>query len=356
MERDALLARLSEATLAFFDVLTLYIGERLGLYRSLAGQGPATSSELAVRTRNHERYVREWLEQQAASGLLEVDNPAEEAAARRYRLPPGHAEVLVDRESLHYQAARPMSLLAVARKLPAVLEAFGTGGGVSDDDHEGRQAQAELGRVGFLRLLGSNWLPAIPDVHARLQAEPPARVADLGCGCGWSSIALARAYPKARVDGFDVDPAAIALARQHAAEAGLAERVAFRVMDVADAGLQGHYDLVTAFETLHDMPHPVPALRTMRRLAGDGGAVVVVDEKVAETFEAPADPVTRVSYGWSVLSCLPSGMVTVGGAPAGTGAVMRPSTLTGYARAAGFRQVEILPVDHDAWRFYRLRA
>lgn len=356
MERDALLARLSEATLAFFDVLTLYIGDRLGLYRSLAGQGPATSSELAVRTGNHERYVREWLEQQAASGLLEVDNPAEEAADRRYRLPPGHAEVLVDRESLHYQAARPMSLLAVARKLPAVLEAFGTGDGVSDDDHEGRRAQAELGRVGFLRLLGSNWLPAIPDVHARLQAEPPARVADLGCGCGWSSIALARAYPKVRVDGFDIDPTAIALARQHAADARLDGRVAFRVMDAADTGLQGHYDLVTAFETLHDMPHPVPALRTMRRLAGDGGAVVVVDEKVAETFEAPADPVTRVSYGWSVLSCLPSGMVTGGEAAAGTGAVMRPSTLTGYARAAGFREVEILPVEHDAWRFYRLRA
>jgi ubiquinone/menaquinone biosynthesis C-methylase UbiE len=204
--------------------------------------------------------------------------------------------------------------------------------------------------------LGSRWFPAIPDVHARLQASPPARVADLGCGCGWSSIAIARAYPTARVDGFDVDPQAIALAQQHAADAGLAERVAFRVMDAADPGFHGRYDLVTAFETLHDMPHPVPALRTMRRLAEDGGAVIVVDEKVAPSFEAPADPVTRVSYGWSVLSCLPSGMVRAGGTPAGTGAVMRPSTLASYARAAGFRDVETLPVEHDAWRFYRLRA
>lgn len=352
MLRDALVARLSDATLAFLEVLTLYIGDRLGLYRALAEQGPATSAELAARTGTHERYVREWLEQQAASGLLEVD-AASDPLARRYRLPAGHAEVLVDRESLHYQAARPKSLLAVARRLPAVLEAFRTGGGVSGEDDEGREAQAELGRVGFLRLLGTAWFPAIPDVHARLLAEPPARVADLGCGGGWSSIALARAYPKARVDGFDIDSASIALARRHAAEAGVSERVAFQVSDAADPGLEGRYDLVMAFETLHDMPRPVQALQSMRRLAGDAGAVIVADEKVAESLEAPADPLTRLNYGWSVLSCLPSGMV--GEAPVGTGAVLRPSTLTGYARAAGFREVEVLPIEHDAWRFYRLR-
>jgi len=354
MEREALVARLSEATQSFLDVLTLYIGDRLGLYRALATHGPATSDELAVRTGTHERYAREWLEQQTASGLLEVERESADARARRYRLPQGHAEVLVDRDSLHYQAARPMSLLAVARRLPEVLEAFRTGGGVAGEDDEGRLAQAELGRVGFLRLLGTAWLPAIPDVHARLlQAEPPARVADLGCGGGWSSIALARAYPGARVDGFDIDAQAIAHARRHAAEAGVSERVAFQVSDAADPNLDGRYDLVMAFEALHDMPRPVQALQTMRRLAGDTGAVLVADEKVAETLEAPADPLTRVNYGWSVLSCLPSGMV--GESAAGTGAVMRPSTLRSYALEAGFREVEILPIDHDAWRFYRLR-
>jgi 2-polyprenyl-3-methyl-5-hydroxy-6-metoxy-1,4-benzoquinol methylase len=354
MDQDALVARMADATLAFLETLTMYVGERLGLYRALAEGGPATPREVAQRTGTHERYVREWLEQQAACGLVEVEDPADDASARRYRLPPAHADVLVDRESLRFQAARPMSLVAVARRLPALLEAFRTGGGVVGlDDEEGRTAQAELGRASFLQLLGATWLAAIPDVHARLSDDPPARVADFGCGGGWSSIALARAYPRVRVVGFDVDASSIALARSNAVESGVSDRVTFEVKDAGDPELAGRYDLVMAFETLHDMPRPVEALRTMRRLAGDAGAVVVADEKVAETFEAPADPVTRLNYGWSVLACLPSGMT--GEAAAGTGAVMRPATLEAYARQAGFAAVEVLPVPHDAWRFYRLR-
>jgi SAM-dependent methyltransferase/predicted transcriptional regulator len=354
MDREALVTRLSDSTLAFLELLTLYIGDRLGLYAALAEAGPATSTELAARTGTHERYVREWLEQQAASGLLEVDDPDAEPQARRFRIPAGNAEVLVDRESLHYQAARPKSLLAVARRLPAVLEAFRTGGGVQGDDAEAREAQAELGRVRFLRLLGSAWLPAVPDVHARLLAEPGARVADLGCGGGWSAIALARAYPQTRVDGFDLDAPAIALAQRNAVEAGVEGRVRFFVRDAADPSLEGSYDLALAFETLHDMPRPVEALASMRRLVGERGAVIVADEKVNESFQAPADTNTRLGYGWSVLSCLSSAMA--GENPAGTGAVMRPSVLGRYARAAGFREVEVLPIEDDLWRFYRLRG
>ncbi len=354
MEREALVTRLNDSTLAFLEILTLYIGDRLGLYAALAEGGPATSAELSARTGTHERYVREWLEQQAASGLLEVDHPDAEPKDRRFQLPPGHADVLVDRESLHYQAARPKSLLAVARRLPAVLEAFRTGGGVQGEDAEAREAQAELGRVRFLRLLGTAWLPAVPDVHARLLAEPGARVADLGCGGGWSAIALARAYPRARVDGFDVDAPAIALAQRNAALSGVADRARFFVRDAADPSLEGTYDLAMAFETLHDMPQPVAALSTMRRLVGPKGAVIVADEKVNESFEAPADLNTRLGYGWSVLSCLSSAMA--GANPAGTGAVMRPSVLERYAREAGFREVEVLPIADDQWRFFRLRG
>jgi SAM-dependent methyltransferase len=353
MDSEALARRVSDATLAFLEILTLYLGDRLGLYRALAREGPATADDLAARAGIHPRYAREWLEQQAASGLLAVDDPAAEAGSRRYRLPPEHAEVLLEGDSLHCQAARPMSLVAAARKLPALLEAFRTGRGAGDGDDEAREAQASLGRPGFLRLLGSAWLPAIPDLHARLRSEPPARVADLGCGGGWSSIALALAYPALRVDGFDLDPPSIALARRNAKQAGVPDRVAFEVRDAADPALAGRYDLVMAFETLHDMPRPVDALRSMRRLAGETGFVLVVDEKVGEAFQAPADELTRLNYAWSVLSCLPSGMA--GETPAGTGAVMRPATLEGYARQAGFRRIEILPVEHDTWRFYRLR-
>ena len=187
---------------------------------------------------------------------------------------------------------------------------------------------------------------------------PPARVADVGCGAGWSSIALARAYPQARVDGFDLDAPSIELARRHAAAAGVADRVAFHARDAADPALAGAYDLVLAFETIHDMARPVEALRTMGRLAGAGGAVIVMDERVGEAFTAPGDPTERLFYGSSILFCLPTGLAD--GTPerpsAGTGTVMRPATFRRYALEAGFGGVEILPIEHDFFRFYRLVA
>jgi 2-polyprenyl-3-methyl-5-hydroxy-6-metoxy-1,4-benzoquinol methylase len=204
----------------------------------------------------------------------------------------------------------------------------------------------------FLNQLGQEWFPSIPDVHRRLQAEPPARVADVGCGSGWSSLAIARAYPLVRVDGLDLDEASIIEAQKNAAESGLGDRVTFEVRNAADPGLAGQYDLVTAFETLHDMADPVGALRAMRALVGDAGAVVIADERVAEEFTAPGDELERFNYGWSALHCMPVGMVEP---PAvGTGTVMRPATLRRYANEAGFSDVETLPIEHDFWRFYRL--
>jgi 2-polyprenyl-3-methyl-5-hydroxy-6-metoxy-1,4-benzoquinol methylase len=155
-----------------------------------------------------------------------------------------------------------------------------------------------------------------------------------------------------RVDGLDVDEASIAEARNNAAESGVGDRVNFEVRNAADPGLAGQYDLVTAFETVHDMADPVGALRAMRALVAEGGAVVIADERVAEEFTAPGDEIERFMYGWSALHCLPVGMVDP---PAvGTGTVMRPATLRGYAGEAGFRDVDILPIEHDFWRFYRL--
>ena len=181
----------------------------------------------------------------------------------------------------------------------------------------------------------------------------PARVADLGCGAGWSAIALARHFPLARVDGFDLDPASVAMAEANALAAGVADRVRFEVRDAADAALAGRYDLAVVFEALHDMPRPVDALRTLRRLAQGGGAVLVVDERVEDRFTAPGGELERFNYGWSVLSCLASGMSGEGAA--GTGAVMRPDTLRRYAREAGFSGLETLSVPHEGWAFYRLR-
>jgi 2-polyprenyl-3-methyl-5-hydroxy-6-metoxy-1,4-benzoquinol methylase len=206
----------------------------------------------------------------------------------------------------------------------------------------------------FLRQLGSEWLPTMPDVHARLMADPPARIADLGCGAGWSSIGMAQSYPKVVVDGFDSDQASVELARGNATAAGLADRVKFHVRDAGSPELAGRYDLVTAFECLHDMAQPVGALRVMRHLAGDRGAVLVVDERVGDVFTAAGSDVEWMMYGWSILHCLPVGKAETPSAETGT--VLRSGTLRHYAEEAGFRRVEVLGIENLFFRFYRLYA
>jgi 2-polyprenyl-3-methyl-5-hydroxy-6-metoxy-1,4-benzoquinol methylase len=205
----------------------------------------------------------------------------------------------------------------------------------------------------FINLLGSEWLPAVPDVHARLQADPPARVADIACGTGWSSIALARAYPAVTVDGFDLDEASIDLARKNAVAEGLTNRVKFEARDAAEPGATGRYDLVTIFEALHDMARPVEALRAVKAMLNENGSVIMADEKVSESFVGP-NPDERLFYAWSVLFCLPTGLADH--PSAGTGAVMRLDTLQRYASEAGFHRVEVLPIHNDFWRLYRLMA
>ncbi len=352
--RDALADRLFQAAIGSMELITVYLGDRLGLYRALADSGPATSAEIAARTETAERYVREWLEQQAVAGILDVEDSGEEATKRRYRLPPGHDEVLLDHDSLSYMAPLARYMAGLAYPLPAILEAFRTGGGVAYSDYgvDAREAQAAMNRPQYLNLLGTEWLPAIRDVHARLQAEPPARVADIGCGAGWSSIAIAQAYPKIHVDGFDLDEPSIALARSNAVEAGLADRVTFDIRDAGDPTLSGRYDLVTAFEMIHDLPRPVEVLQSMRGLASEGGTVIVMDERVGDAFTAPTDEVERFMYGFSVLMCLPNGMAE--SPSAATGTVMRAATLRRYAVEAGFNDIEVLPIKHDSFRFYRL--
>jgi ubiquinone/menaquinone biosynthesis C-methylase UbiE len=352
-DAERLAARISDATLAFHDVLTTYVGERLGLYDDLARHGPSTAGELAARTGTHARYVREWLEQQAAAEILSCGEPGAPPEERRFFLPPAAAEVLTDRESLLWSAARPRSLVALAHKLPALLEAFRTGAGIPDGTDDARTAQGDLGRASYLALLGTVWLPRVADVDARLRAEPPARVLDVGCGSGWAAIALAKGYPLARVDGLDLDPLALAAARENAREHGVEERVDFYACDAASPELHGGYDLVVAFEAIHDMPRPVEALAAMRRLAAPDGAVLVAEMKVGEAFALPAPPNDRRNYGWSVLTCLPSAMC--GPEPAGTGTVLRRSTFERYAREAGFSSAEDAGVPHDDWTFWRLR-
>lgn len=347
--------RIFGAALGALEVQAVYLGDRLGWYQALATHGPLTAPELAKHTGCAERYAREWLEHQAVSGYLTVENPDAAATARRYQLPAAHAEVLTDADSLRYLAPLARFVAGAGRHLDALREAYRTGGGVSWArlGADLREAQGAMNRPLFLHQLGQEYLPAIPDLHARLGRDG-ARVADIGCGLGWSAIGIARTYPGVRVDGFDLDAPSIEAARRNAAEAGVADRVHFVVADAGQARPGRPYDAVFAFECLHDMPDPVGVLAAMRRLAGSEGVVIVMDERTEDRFTAPGSEAERLLYGYSLICCLPDGMSQQ--PSAATGTVMRAETLGDYAARAGFSRTETLPLEHDLFRFYRLRS
>ena len=346
---DALTERLFTAAVASFDIAGVYLGDRLGWYRSLATDGPATPDELAARTGTDARYAREWLEQQAVGGILTV------ADGHRFSLSEDHAAVLVDPESMNLMAPLARMLTAAFGRLPSVVEAYRSGAGVGWESYgpDMREGQAAFNRPAFTHLLGNEWLPGVADVDGRLRSDPPARVVDVGCGEGWSTIAISRAYPAARVIGVDFDGPSIETARRHAREAGLDGKVEFRHGDAASLD-DGPYDAAIIIEAVHDMANPVPVLRAIRGALGPGGSLIVVDERVAEAFGAPGDDLERFMYGWSITTCLPDGRSR--SPSVATGTVMRPDTLRGYAREAGFDEVEILPIENDFFRFYRLRG
>jgi 2-polyprenyl-3-methyl-5-hydroxy-6-metoxy-1,4-benzoquinol methylase len=350
---DALVERLFLATIGTLELGAVHVGARLGFYRALADGGNATPAELAERTGTAERYVREWLEQQAVAGFLDVDDPEAEAGQRRYALPDEHRPVLVDEVDPNYLAPLAQLAVGVLGPIGELLDAYRRGGGVPYESYgaDTREGIAAINRPMFVNDL-ADWLAAIPEVDERLRSEPPARVADLACGTAWSSIAIARAYPVVQVDGIDLDSDSIETARANVAAAGLEDRVHPVVQDASDPQLGGRYDLVTIFEALHDMNHPVEALRAARAMLADGGSVVVGDERTAERFTAPGDELERFHYGWSVLHCLPVGMLDEDSA--GTGTVIRPDTVRAYATEAGFARIDLLPIEHDFWRFYRL--
>lgn len=350
---EGFVERLFGAVLGAQEVQAAYLGHRLGWYRALADHGAMTSTQLSEATGSNERYAREWLEHQAVSGYLTVDDESAASQDRRFSLPAAHAEVLTDEDSLAYVAPLARFVAAVGHHLDAIAEAFRDGGGVSwaQLGDEAREAQAAANRPLFLHQLGQELLPHAPDVHARLSEG--GRVADVGTGHGWSAIGLARSYPHISVDGFDADGPSIEAARRNAAAAGVADRVRFHLADAAEVAAPSNpYDAVFAFECIHDLADPVSVLATMRRLAGDEGTVIVMDENVAEAFHAPGDEVERLLYGFSLTCCLTDGMSHEHSAATGT--VMRPSTLAEYAKRAGFAEVTVLPIENDFFRFYRL--
>jgi len=336
------------------ELCTAYLGVELGLYDALA-ERPATPAELAERKGIATRYAQEWLQQQAVAGLAVADGT--DPGTARYALADGVDAVLVDPTSPAYMGGLPSALAAVGHVLPELARAFRSGQSVPYAAYgpDAVSAQAALNRPAYANALVSEWLPRLPDLHVRLaDTARPARVGDFGCGAGWSTIELAKAYPHLQLDGYDSDEASIAAARRNAAEHGVADRVDFEVVDLSDpaADWSPRYDAVFLFECLHDLPRPVEALVHTRQALNPQGTVVVMDERAAEKFTAPGDPVERFFAACSPLWCVPQGLV--GPDPRPIGPLMRPDTLRSLAAEAGFGDASVADIEHPFWRFYRL--
>jgi SAM-dependent methyltransferase len=351
----ALVERLFLGGIAAMEALSIHLGTQLGLYRLLHERGPSTSAELATAAGIDERYAREWLEQQATAELIDVDDPSRPAAERRYVVTDVQAAVLVDETSLAYLAPAGSFVVSFANVMPKLIDAYRTGGGVAYGDYgaEMREGQAAFNRPAFQSLLANEWLASgVPDLHERLSRPTGVRILDAGCGLGWSSIALAQAYPDATVVGVDLDAPSIDEARQNAERAGVGDNLTFVAGDADDPAFAGSFDVAFILEAVHDLARPVEVLRALGDACVEGGTVIVMDERVADEFGAIGDPVERFMYAASVLHCLPAGRAEQ--PSAATGTVMRLDTFSGYATDAGFTTVAVLPIEHDFYRFYRL--
>lgn len=341
---------------------TAYIGHKLGWYNALQNARSAglTPSELAGQTKTSTRYAQEWLEHQAVSGWIRCENPKAAALERRFVLPDAHAAVLANADSLFY--SMPLAILhgGSGKLIDEFVEAYRNDTGVtwSQLGDDVRMAQAAQNRPFFLQKLPEIMEEILGEDMATKLKTSGGRIADIGAGYGWSSVGVAKHFPAAHVDAYDLDAPSIAAAHQIIAAEGLDGRVHAHCVNAANTLTQPDFqpcDLVMALECIHDLGDPISVLRTMRGLAGGVGRVIVMDEKVAEDFATGLeshDSLDHVFYGFSCMCCLADCKSHPNGAETGT--VMRPAVLRTYAQQAGFRDVQILSVDHDFFRFYDL--
>jgi SAM-dependent methyltransferase len=280
----------------------IVIGDRLGLYRALAQAGPLTAAELARRTGTAERYVREWLNAQAAGGYVEYDPVAE-----RYSLTPEKALALADESSPAFVGGAFQLALGSLKATPEIERAFRTGAGYGWHQHD---RDVHVGcerffRPGYGANLLSSWLPALEGVTEKLRVG--ATVADVGCGLGASTRLMAQAFPRSTFVGFDYHPESIELARREAEGAGLGGNLRFEVAPAAAFPDTG-YDLVTMFDCLHDMGDPVGAARHVREALAPDGTWMVVEPLAGDTVQDNLNPLGRAYYAFSTLLCTPSSL------------------------------------------------
>jgi SAM-dependent methyltransferase len=315
---------------ATLNTALVVMGDRLGLYRALAGAGPLTAAQVAERAGAAERYVREWLNAQAAGGIVEYDPDT-----ARYTLPPEQAVALTDESSPAYLPGIFQLALGSLHDAPRITDAAKTGVGIGwhdhvDDVHEGCE---RFFRPGYNANLVSAWLPALEGVVDKL--EGGATVADVGCGHGASTVLMAEAFPASTFVGSDYHEGSIATARSRAQDAGVAERAQFEVAPAASFGGRG-YDLVTMFDCLHDMGDPVSAARHVREALAPDGTWMIVEPAAGDRVEENLNPVGRAYYCFSALLCCPASLSQdVGlalGAQAGEARIREVVTSAGFTR------------------------
>ena len=333
-------------TAATTTIVLASIGDRLGLFKDLAGTGPSTSLELAARTGTNERYVREWLSAMHAAGYLTY-----EPASGRFALPAEHAPALVQEPGPAFFGGVHQELLGVLARYDAVLEAFRRGGGVAladfpDDVHVGIDRFTAQWHE---NLLVQEWLSRLPEVEAVL--GDGARVTDVGCGTGRAAVKLAQTYPSITVVGYDILPRNVTQARRRAEEAGVADRVRFEVLD-AGHGLPERFDVVTTFDVVHDAVDPAALLRAIHDALEPEGIYVCLDIACSDRVEENVGPVASLLYGFSVLLCMTSSLAH-GGAGLGTLGLHEPK-LRELAAAAGFRSVRRVDMDNPFNSLYTL--
>jgi len=284
---------------ATFHAGLVVVGESLGLYKELAGE-PLTPAELAERTNTDERYVREWLNSQAAGGYIEYD-----PSTGRYSLSEEQAFALADEKSPAYLPGAFLLAVSALRAVPQITEKFRTGEGFGWHEHDhGLFRGTELFfRPGYAANLTSSWIPSLDGVEAKLKSG--AKVADVGCGLGASTILMAQTYPSSTFIGYDYHDGSIELARQRAKEAGVAERVKFEVARAKDYPGSG-YDFVAFFDSLHDMGDPVGAAAHVRETLSPEGTWMIVEPFAGDKVEENLNPIGRIYYSASTLLCTPA--------------------------------------------------
>ena len=316
---------------AALNAALIVVGDKLGLYKAMAGNGPVTSAELAASTGTHERYVREWLAAQAAGGFVEYD-----AATGMYTLPPEQAMALADEHSPVFLPGFFQIVGACIKDEPKISEAFRTGKGVGwhEHDHGLFTGTERFFRPNYRAHLIGAWIPALDGVEAKLASG--ARVADVGCGLGTSTILMAEAYPQSTFTGFDYHPESVRLAREAAARAGVSERVNFEVARAKGYPGKG-YDFVAFFDCLHDMGDPEGAARHVRGTLTPEGAWMIVEPFAHDRLEHNLNPIGRVFFAASTMICTPASLSQEVGL--GLGAQAGEARLSDILKAAGFTRV-----------------